>query len=146
MDTQIATQTRTSESRMGTVDTLLGLIAAVAVDPRGRLIPVGDFYNILHKLKADRRFADDLRYIDFEAVGDNFYSEALDKFLFQAGTWGLHQVPNPAVSSICLDPARAQSRLEEFETEFGHEPVRRLRDELAAAFIEELENAAGHAG
>ena len=53
MDTQIATQTRTSESRMGTVDTLLGLIAAVAVDPRGRLIPVGDFYNILHKLQTD---------------------------------------------------------------------------------------------
>jgi hypothetical protein len=129
---------------MGTVDTLLGLIAAVVLKNKNHLIPVGDLYNILHELKQDDKFKDDLRYLDFEAVGDSYYSQALDEFLFQAGTWGLHQVPNPAVSSISLDEERAGKRLEALKGEFGEEAIRRLREEFATAFIEKLGSARAH--
>jgi hypothetical protein len=141
MNTQVAVEPQSDEARMGTVDTLLGLIAAVACAEPGRLIPVGDFYNILHKLKGDSRFSSELRYLDFEAVGDSFYSQALDRFLFQAGTWGLHQVPNPAVSSISLDRDRAENRLQQFEREYGPERVRWLREKFAPVFIQEMKQS-----
>jgi hypothetical protein len=135
---------RATKPAMGTVDLLLGLIAAVSKQlceerkaPSAQ-IAVGDLYDAIRALQTDARFESDFKHLDFTRVGANWYSEALDEFLFQAGTWGLHKVPNPAISSISLERERAEKRLQTLRREFGSTAVDRLENEIACAFIVHL--------
>ncbi len=65
--------------RMGTVDRVLGLLAEVIrrlyvesnVSPVN--LPVSDIYNILHQMQMSPEFAEDLRYLDFDRIGEDSY-------------------------------------------------------------------------
>jgi hypothetical protein len=125
---------------MGTVDIFLGLVAAVTNvlrknhGPEAGKIPVGLMCNVLHEMQSDERFEAELRYLDFDRIGDNWISKTLEDFLFQAGTWGLHKVPNPAVAMISLDADRADRRLDALKAEFGDAAVEKL-NEMAQEFV-----------
>lgn len=129
---------------MGTVDLLLGLLAALSLklgqesESETFNISVGQLTNALHDLQRRPEFEQDLDYLDFDQIGDSSYSEALEDFLFQGGTWGQHRVPNPAIATICLDKRAAERRLEKIEAEFGPEgqsKVERLRDAVLEIWL-----------
>lgn len=127
--------------RMGTVDRVLGLLAEVI---RRRCeesnlpsvnLPVGDIYNILHQMQMSPEFEEDLRYLDFDRIGEDSYSEALENLLFQAGTWGLFKARNPDVGTISLEKKMAEKRIERMEGEYGAAAMERT-GQLATRFLE----------
>lgn len=127
--------------RVGTVDRVLGLLAEVIrrlyeesnVSPVN--LPVSDIYNILHRMQMSAEFKEDLCYLDFDRIGEDSYSEALENLLFQAGTWGLHKARNPDVGSIGLEKEMAEKRLERMRREYGDAAMDRTK-QMAAYFLE----------
>ena len=127
--------------RMGTVDRVLGLLAAVIchlykegnVSPVN--LPVSDIYNILHQMQMSTEFGEDLCYLDFDRIGEDSYSEALENLLFQAGTWGLLKARNPAVGTIGLEMEMAEKRLDRMRREYGADAMGRM-EQMAARFLE----------
>jgi hypothetical protein len=129
-----------SAADMGTVDLLLGLLAKVAVRVKDEHqqskvhIPVGELSNALHELQQRPEFQEELQYLDFDRLGNSSYSESLENFLFQGGTWWQHQVPNPAIASISVDESQAKKRLDTIKSQYGDEGVLRV-NRLADAFL-----------
>jgi hypothetical protein len=133
--------------RMGTVDVLLGLVAAVTNELRSRghegKIPVGLLCNVLHQMQTDDRFSAELSHLDFDRIGESWFSRALEDFLFQAGTWDLHRKPNPSVATIALDEGRATRRLNAIEVEHGQAAKAKLQ-QMAQEFVSISQNLAPH--
>ena len=127
--------------RMGTVDRVLGVLAEVIrrlyvesnVSPVN--LPVSDIYNILHQMQMSEEFREDLCYLDFDRIGEDSYSEALENLLFQAGTWGLLKARNPAVGTIGLEMEMAEKRLDRMRREYGADAMGRM-EQMAARFLE----------
>ena len=127
--------------RMGTVDRVLGLLAEVIrrlyvennVSPVN--LPVSDIYNILHQMQMSTEFREDLCYLDFDRIGEDSYSEALENLLFQAGTWGLLKARNPAVGTIGLEMEMAEKRLDRMRREYSADAMGRM-EQMAARFLE----------
>jgi hypothetical protein len=110
--------------RIGTVDLILGVIAASTLELRktgqeAPYLPVTTLSNRLRQMQEDPEYADALEYLDFDKIGDNWISKGLNDLLFQSGTWGLHRVPNPSLPTITLDQSRAESRIEKIEQQYG---------------------------
>jgi|SRR3989344_10694 len=84
-----------SQGEIGTIDTLLGLVAIASERVHEKTaceymgFTAGELCDGIHQLSVDPRFEDQLKYLDFSRVGDSFYSKALEDFIFQAGVWGM---------------------------------------------------------
>ncbi len=135
-----------SEKRIGTTETLLGLIAVACEKAQERTNNVfagftyGELFNGIHKLQLDPKFEKELKYLDFELVGpDSWYSRSLDDFLFMTGVpWGgvgFHQtVIEYGMHILTVEPSAAKKRIRWLREKYGEESVSRI-EEMADALI-----------
>ena len=132
----MATVEAQEPARVGTVDLVLGIIAAASLKLRQLgaetpYIPLRTLCNKLHQLQTNPVYERDLAYLDFDRIGDNWVSKGLNDILFQSGTWGLHQVPNPSLPTISVERSRAERRIRAIDEEYG--VTARLRVEAMAS-------------
>ena len=143
MNPAVKSRRSSQKFRIPTTDLLLGLFAAVSLklcSESGTGSPnihLGSSCNVLRELQNQKEFSDVLKYLDFDRIGDSWISHALENFFFQAGAWGFHCVPNPAMSTITVPSLQAKNRLDEVKSKFGRKGSN-LVDNIAEAFVQKL--------
>jgi len=135
----MATVEAQAPARVGTVDLVLCIIAAATLELRKKgsetpNIPLRTLCNKLHQLQAEPVYEGALEYLDFDRIGDNWVSKGLSDILFQGGTWGLHQVPNPSLPTISLEESRAKRRMQALEEDYGRAARQRV-EEMASELV-----------
>ena len=125
------------QKRWGTVDTLNGVIAFASKKLHEKIRePAGftslEFTNGIHALQMDPELCEVFRHVDFRKIGDDYYSSALEDFLFISGVWADHQ--QIGLNKFYFSPKRYEQEMQTLEKEFSPEALARL-ELMADRFI-----------
>ncbi len=126
--------------RMGTVDTLNGLLATLYILQREKtesenvgFTPL-TICNTLYTLRNDSRYHEALKYIDFRRCGENSYSSTLERYFFSGEVWGFFRRQGRFGELLYITEKESQRTLHELQEKHGEEVL--FLHELALAFLD----------
>jgi len=84
-----------------------------------------EFTNGIHTLQMIPEFHENLKSVDFRGIGDSYYSESLERYLFIGGVWEDHQ--QIGFDEFYFSPKRYEQEIQTLEEEFGTDALIKLR-------------------